>query len=46
MNKLNMKGMRIVDLERRLTKAILDGDSTLFLELEKEILRKEKKKKK
>jgi len=41
-----MKGLRTIDLERKLTEAIVKGDDPMILELEKIILRKEKKKKK
>jgi len=40
-----MKGMRIPDLERKLTGAIEKGNDLLALELEKTLLRKERKEK-
>ena len=40
----NMKGLRIIDLERKLTEAIQNDDDSLTQELEDTILRKEKKK--
>ena len=39
-----MKGMRIADLEDRLTEALQKGDDSLAREFEDAILRKEKKK--
>ena len=39
-----MKGMRIDDLERKLTEALLEGDDSRACELEDAILRKEKRK--
>ena len=39
-----MKGLQNMDLETKLTEAIRKGDDSLASELEKDILRKEKKK--
>jgi hypothetical protein len=40
-----MKGLRIMDLEHKLTDALQNGDDPLIHEIENLILRKEKKKK-
>lgn len=39
-----MKGMRIADLEDRLTEALREGDDSRARELEDAVLRKEKRK--
>ena len=39
-----MKGLRIADLERKLTDALQKGDDSLACELEDAILHKEKRK--
>ncbi len=40
-----MKGLRTISLEHKLTRAIEDGDDRLVVKLEKEIEKKEKKRK-
>ena len=39
-----MKGLRAIDLERKLTDAIAKGKDSMIIELESSILQKEKKK--